>query len=83
MATKPRKAPSHLYDPYFMVRHKVLALLENLRDTYSDLAQSGSYLSFRIANAGHAAEAKAILAVIEACNAYPIKEDAIHGHDTR
>ena len=83
MATKPRKAPPHLYDPYFTVRHKVLALLENLRDTYPDLAQSGSYLSFRIANARHAAEAKAILAVIDASNAYPIKEDAIHGHHPR
>ena len=83
MATKPRKAPAHLYDPYFTARHKVLALLEDLRDTYPDPAQSGTYLSFRLANARHAADAKAILAVIDACNAYPIKEDAIHGYHGR
>lgn len=75
--TKPRKAPPHLYDPMFSMRNRIMNLLETIDKEYPELARDGTYLSHRLANAKYAAEAKGILAVIEASNAYPRKEDAL------
>ncbi len=74
-ATKPRKAPAHFYDVLFTNRKQIIELLEDLRDTYPVLAKSGSYTDYRLANARQAAIAKGILAVVDACDAYPHKGD--------
>ena len=77
MNTRPLKKQIAFYNSLFTHRKQIMELLEDLRDTYPYLSTNGDYKALRVANARHAAMAKGILAVIEACEAYPMKEDAI------
>lgn len=63
--------------PILTQRHRILDLLEGISRDYDELAKSGSYLTYRLATAKHAAEAKGILNVLAACEAYRYKEDII------
>lgn len=74
METKPRKAPAHLYDPLFALRHRILNLLETMDSEYLELAHNGTPLAHRLALAKYSAEATGILTVMQACEAHPQKE---------
>lgn len=63
--------------PILTQRHRILDLLEGISRDYDELAKSGSYLTYRLATAKHAAEAKGILHVLAACEAYRYKEDIV------
>ncbi len=63
--------------PILTQRHRILDLLEGISRDYDELAKSGSYLTYRLATAKHAAEAKGILNVLAACEAYRYKEDIV------
>lgn len=63
--------------PILTQRHRILDLLESISRDYDELAKSGSYLTYRLATAKHAAEAKGILNVLAACDAYRYKEDIV------
>ena len=63
--------------PILTQRHRILDLLEGLCRDYDELAKSGTYLTYRLALSKHGAEAKGILTVLAACEAYRYKEDII------
>lgn len=63
--------------PFLKQRTAILNLLEEMARDYDELAQSGSYLTYRLATAKHCAQAKGILNVLAACDAYHYKEDIV------
>lgn len=71
------RSPPDKLDSVKNQRHRILNLLEDLAREHDELAKSGSYLTYRLAMAKHAAEAKGILNVIAACDAYRYREDII------
>lgn len=74
---KPGRVPAAKLNPILYQRNRILDLLESISRDYDELARSGSYLTYRLATAKYAAEAKGILNVIAACDAYHYEEDII------
>jgi hypothetical protein len=74
---KPHREPLYKLDPVFAMRGKIRNLLEDMTKDYAELAQSGTYLTYRLAMAKHCAEAKGILHVLAACEASRFKEDIL------
>lgn len=71
-------APSALQkNPFLKLEGQITNLLRDMTDDYAELAKSGTYLTYRLAMAKHCAEAKGILNVLAACEAYRFKEDII------
>ena len=63
--------------PFLKQQSAILSLLEEMCRDYDELAQSGSYLTYRLATAKHCAQAKGILNVLAACDAYRYKDDIV------
>jgi len=63
--------------PILTQRNRILDLLEGLCLDHKELGRSGSYLTYRLALAKHAAEAKGILNVLAACETYRYREDIV------
>lgn len=63
--------------PFLNQRTAILNLLEEMAREYDELAKSGSYLTYRLATAKHCAQAKGILNVLAACDAYQYKDDIV------
>ena len=63
--------------PFLKQRLAIMSLLEEMCRDYDELAQSGSYLTYRLATAKHCAQAKGILTVLAACDAYKYKDDIV------
>jgi hypothetical protein len=74
---KPYREPAYKMDPVFAMKGKIRTLLEDMTKDYTELAKSGTYLTYRLAMAKHCAEAKGILHVLAACEASRFKEDIL------
>ena len=64
-------------NPFLKQQSAIISLLEEMCRDYDELAQSGSYLTYRLATAKHCAQAKGILNVLAACEAYRYKDDIV------
>lgn len=79
MAFTVRRHRSHALEkhPLLKLEGQVRDLLEEMARDYDELAQSGTYLTYRLATSKHCATAKGILNVLAACEAYRYKEDIV------
>lgn len=77
MKKRPHRSPAHKLDPILPLKGQIMNLLDDMSRDYAELSQSGTPLAHRLALARYSAEAKGILQVIQAGEAYPIKEDIL------
>lgn len=72
-----QRTPENLLEPILHHKGSILTLLKEMSRDYNDLSKSGSDFHWRLAFSKHAAMAKGLLMVLEACEAYPLKEDIL------
>jgi hypothetical protein len=64
-------------DPYRTLKPQIERLLTDLVSDYDKLRGRGTALDYRLAVARHAADAKGILQVVDACNNTLFKRDIL------